>query len=75
MVFRPFFENLGEVRLTVEFWTIYNVPDLDLATAREKSPTTHRFYSLINLSSPTTSEFSDFRDRLVSMVGIAAKPV
>ena len=32
----------------VEFWTIYNVPSLDLAKAREKSPTTNRFYSLIN---------------------------
>lgn len=57
----------------VEFWTIYNVPDLNLATAHEKSPTTTRFYSLIELASPTTEEFYDFRDRLISMVGIAAQ--
>ena len=58
----------------VEFWTIYNVPSLNLTTAREKSPTTTRFYSLINLSLPTTAEFADFRDRLVSLVWIAAQP-
>jgi len=57
----------------VEFWTIYNVPSLNLAKAREKSPTTNRFYSLINLSSATTEEFADFRDRLVAMVGIASR--
>src|SRR5207245_10437556 len=54
----------------VEFWTIYNVPSLNLPKAREKSPTTNRFYNLINLSSPTTEEFVDFRDRLVALVGI-----
>jgi XcyI restriction endonuclease len=56
----------------VEFWTIYNVLNLDLVIAREKSPTTNRFYSLINISSPITEEFADFRDRLVSLVGITA---
>jgi hypothetical protein len=57
----------------VEFWTIYNVPNLSLVKAREKSPTTNRFYSLINIASPITEEFADFRDRLVSMVGITAQ--
>jgi hypothetical protein len=57
----------------VEFWTIYNVPDLDLAKAHEKSPTTNRFYSLSALSSTTSADYSDFRDRLVSLVGIASK--
>ena len=56
----------------VEFWTIYNVADLDLRKAGEKSPTTNRFYSLIMLSSPNTEEFADFRDRLISLVGTAA---
>lgn len=58
----------------VEFWTIYNVPSLNLAKAREKSPTTNRFYSLINLSSPTSEEFTDFRDRLIALVAIASQP-
>jgi hypothetical protein len=55
-----------------EFWTIYNVPALDLAKAREKSPTTNHFYSLIELSSAGSAEFAEFRDRLVSQVGIRA---
>ncbi len=58
----------------VEFWTIYNVPSLDSAKAHEKSPTTNRFYSLIELSAGSGEEFLDFRDRLLSLVGIAAKP-
>jgi hypothetical protein len=58
----------------VEFWTIYNIPNLNLETAQEKSPTTNRFYSLINLSSPANSELADFRERLLSLVGIAAAP-
>ena len=57
----------------VEFWTIYNVSNLNLTKAREKSPTTYRFYNLLNLSSPGTEESADFRDRLISLVGIAAK--
>lgn len=58
----------------VEFWTIYNVPDLDQAKAREKSPTTTRFYSLITLTDVSSDAFADFRDRLISLVGIKAAP-
>ena len=56
----------------VEFWTIYNVPALSLEKAHIKSPTTNRFYSLIELSSSKSTQFSDFRERLISLVGIAA---
>ena len=59
----------------VEFWTIYNVPDLDQEKAKEKSPTTTRFYSLIELSGATSDAFADFRDRLISLVGIKAAPI
>lgn len=58
----------------VEFWTIYNVPSLDLVKAREKSPTTTRFYSLIELQNRRTGSYEDFRDRLISLVGIKAAP-
>jgi hypothetical protein len=58
----------------VEFWTIYNVPDLDLPKAKEKSPTSTRFYSLLQLSDTTSDAFVDFRDRLISLVGIRAAP-
>ncbi len=54
----------------VEFWTIYNVLNLDLRKAREKSPTTLRFFSLPELLTPNSKAFKDFRDQLVSLVGI-----
>lgn len=57
----------------VEFWTIHNVPNFDLAKAREKSPTSHRFYSLPHLLTPTSEDFADFRDRLAALVGIASE--
>jgi hypothetical protein len=57
----------------VEFWTIYNVPALNLAKAHEKSPTTQQFYSLPHLLDPDSGEFEDFRDRLVGLVGIQAR--
>ncbi len=56
----------------VEFWTIYNVSSLDLTKAREKSPTTTRFYSLLDLQEAGSEASHDFRDRLVSLVGIRA---
>jgi hypothetical protein len=56
----------------VEFWTIYNVPDLDAARAHEKSPTTTRFYNLIELLEPTSSACCDSRDRLIAHVGLPA---
>jgi len=54
----------------VEFWTIYNVGSLDEKKAREKSPTTNRFYSLPELARNEGSEYDDFRDRIASLVGI-----
>ncbi|MEI7731471.1 MAG: XcyI family restriction endonuclease [Verrucomicrobiota bacterium] len=56
----------------VEFWTIYNVSNLDLAMAREKSPTTTRFFELQAISTIHSAAYEDFRDRLVSLVGIKA---
>ncbi len=57
----------------VEFWTIYNVPDLDLAKAHEKSPTTNRFYSLRHLLAAESEAQDDFRARIISSVGIRAR--
>jgi hypothetical protein len=54
----------------VEFWTIYNVGSLDLKKARQKSPTTNRFYALPELAKGTGDEFEDFRNRVASLVGI-----
>lgn len=55
----------------VEFWTIYNVPILDLGKAREKSPTTNRFYGLRDLLNPESDASVEFTERLLSAVGIA----
>ena len=54
----------------VEFWTIYNLPSLNAAKANEKSPTTNRFYSLPELLAPSSATFEEFRNRLVSLIGI-----
>lgn len=58
----------------VEFWTIYNVRGIDLSNAHEKSPTTNQFYSLDDLLMEKSETFTDFRNRLVSLVGIASAP-
>lgn len=62
----------AKARGFVEFWTIYNVKTLDPTKAREKSPTTHRFYSLQELKDVNSAAFKDFRDRIISSVGIRA---
>lgn len=54
----------------VEFWTIYNVGNLDEKKAREKSPTTNRFYALPELARNEGDVYWDFRDRIASLVGI-----
>jgi hypothetical protein len=56
-----------------EFWTIFNLSNLDLGKAREKSPTTNRFYSLPSLLDSSSTEFESFRDRLRALVGIASR--
>ena len=60
----------AKARGFVAFWTIYNLPRLDLAKANEKSPTTQRFYSLVDLSDESSTGFADFREQLLSLVGI-----
>ena len=57
-----------------ECWTIYNVPDLDSKKAREKSPSTTRFYHLKDLLSRGTRDWQDFSDRLFGLVGIPSPP-
>ena len=54
----------------VECWAIVEVRDLDLALARRESPTTDRFYHLERIVDETSGEFEDFRENLLSRVGI-----
>ena len=57
----------------LEFWTIYNVPDLDLAKAHEKSPTTNRFYNLRDLLALESESLDDFRALIIASVGIRSR--
>lgn len=55
----------------VECWTIYNIPKLDLSKARQKSPSTNRFYNLQDLVRLDSGEFDDFRRNLTARLGIS----
>ena len=54
----------------VECWTIVNVDRIDLDMARRESPSTNRFYRISELKKGSDEEFSDFRSRVLSLVGI-----
>jgi hypothetical protein len=54
----------------VECWTIVGVRDLDLSLSRQESPTTDRFYHLDRIVDESSGEFEDFRENLLSRVGI-----
>ena len=54
----------------VECWTIVGVRDLDLSQARRESPTTDRFYHLDRIVDESSGEFADFRENLLSRIGI-----
>lgn len=54
----------------VECWTMVGVLDLDMALARRESPTTDRFYLIENITDKGSTEFEDFRENLLSRVGI-----
>jgi len=46
------------------------VLDLDMALARRESPSTDRFYLIENITEKGGTEFEDFRENLLSRVGI-----
>jgi len=56
----------------VECWTVVNVNNFDSAMAHRESPSTNRFYLISALSAATGDDYQDFKDRVLSMVGIAA---
>lgn len=55
----------------VECWTIVGVSDLNMELVRKESPTTDKFYHLDRLLDQTSEEFEDFRENLLSRVGIS----
>lgn len=55
-----------------ECWTIINVDNLDLVSARVESPSTNRFYRLSDIERKTGQQYNDFEMRILSLVGISA---
>ncbi len=58
----------------VECWTVVNVDNIDIALAHKESPTTNRFYRMSDLAGAAGSDYRDFRDRVLSLTGLPAKP-
>ena len=56
----------------VECWTIVGVAQLDLELARRESPTTDRFYHIDEIADPSSDGAKDFRENLLSRIGIRA---
>jgi len=55
----------------VECWTMVGVVDLNVDLARRESPTTDRFYHIDQITDTQSYEFEDFRENLLSRVGIS----
>lgn len=53
-----------------ECWTVVNVDRIDLDMAHRESPSTNRFYKISDLIAKQ-GDYADFRDRVVSLTGIA----
>lgn len=51
-------------------WTIVNVDNIDIAMAKQESPTTNQFFRISQITSPTGQEYHAFRDLLISITGI-----
>ncbi len=54
-----------------ECWTIVNVDRMDIEMAKKESPSTSRFYLISLLSLRDGEEYYDFRQRIISLTGIA----
>lgn len=56
----------------VECWTVVNVDKIDVPTAHRESPSTNRFYRISDMVAAEGPDFQDFRDRVISLTGIAS---
>lgn len=57
----------------VECWTVVNVDRINLDMAHRESPSTNRFYRISQIISEESEEYSDFRNRVVSLTGIPGR--
>lgn len=53
-----------------ERWTIINDPQAPLSKLKSSSPSTTRFYQLLQLTNDDSGEFADFRSRVRDLVGL-----
>jgi hypothetical protein len=56
----------------VECWTMVGVLDLDMNLAKRESPTTDKFYLIEEITKEESSESEDFRENILSRIGIRA---
>lgn len=56
----------------VECWTVVNVDRIDIAMAHRESPSTNRFYRISDVIAAEGEDYWDFRDRVISLTGIAS---
>ena len=56
----------------VECWTVVNVDRIDIDMAHRESPSTNRFYRISDIVKVKGEDFNDFRDRIISLTGIAS---
>jgi hypothetical protein len=54
----------------VECWTMVGVTHIDMQLARKESPSTDRFYGIDAIRKSDNPEFRDFREHLLSRVGV-----
>jgi hypothetical protein len=54
----------------VECWTVVNVDRINMAKAHRASPSTNRIYRLSDIVSATGAEYTDFRNRVITLIGI-----
>jgi hypothetical protein len=57
----------------VECWTIVNVHQLNMVKAAQESPSTNRFYRIDDIVTGSGDDYTDFRNRLISLTGIPAR--
>lgn len=57
----------------VECWTVVNVDGIDFELAKKESPPTNRFYRISKLESRKGEEYTDFKNRIMSLTGIPDK--
>lgn len=54
-----------------ECWTVINVPQADVAKLAQESPSTDRFFQLLDLTDSGSAAYADFRETVRDLVGLA----